>query len=144
MSSERVEIVRLLQPQGDIAALFRDEGAASAMTEAATPLFEPDFEVLFVRSDIDRASYHGFRGLRSAFLDWLEPWESYRSEIEELVDLGDRVAVLARDYARREGMSREIDFKGLSVYAFSGSKISRIEFHFDREEGMAAVGLDRD
>ena len=38
-------------------------------------------------------------------------------------------------------MEREVDFKGLSVYVFCGEKISRVEFHFDREEGFAAVGL---
>jgi ketosteroid isomerase-like protein len=136
-----VEIVRALQPQADIVALFLDEEAAIASTEAATPLFEPDFEVVLVRSDIERATYRGFEGLRSAWIDWLEPWESYRSEVEELVDLGDRVAVLVRDYGRRKGMEREVDAKGVAVYAFRGDKISRIEFHFDREEGIAAVGL---
>ena len=121
--------------------MFRDDEAATAATEAATPLFEPDFEVLFVRSDLERGTYRGFEGLRSALLDWLEPWESYRSEIEELVDLGDRVAVLVRDYGRRKGMEREVDFRGVSVYVFRGEKISRIEFHFDRAEGMASIGL---
>ncbi|TMK40297.1 MAG: nuclear transport factor 2 family protein [Actinobacteria bacterium] len=141
MSREMVEIVRALQPRADMVARFRDEETAAAAEQAATPLFEPDFEVLFVRSDVERATYRGFDGLRSAMIDWLEPWESYRSEIEELVDLGDRVAVLVRDYGRREGMEREIDFRGVSVYVFRGDRISRIEFHFDREEGMAAVGL---
>jgi hypothetical protein len=66
---------------------------------------------------------------------------SYRSEVEELVDLGDRVAVLVRDYDRRKGMEREVDAKGVAVYAFHGDKVARVEFHFDREEGIAAVGL---
>jgi ketosteroid isomerase-like protein len=136
-----VEIVRALQPQGDVVAMFRDEEAATAAEQAATELFEPDFEVVLVRSDVKRATYRGFEGLRSAWIDWLEPWESYRSEVEELVDLGDRVAVLVRDYGRRNGMKREVDAKGLAVYAFRGDKISRIEFHFDREEGIVAVGL---
>jgi ketosteroid isomerase-like protein len=89
--------------------------AAIAATEAATPLFEPDFEVVLVRSDIERATYRGFEGLRSAWIDWLEPWESCSSEVEELVDLGDRVAVLVRDYGRRKGMEREVDAKGVAV-----------------------------
>jgi ketosteroid isomerase-like protein len=141
MSQENVEIVRALQPQVDIVPLFRSEEAATAATEAATPLFEPDFEVVLVRSDVERATYRGFEGLRSAMIDWLEPWESYRSQVEELVDLGDRVAVLVRDYGRQKGMEREVDFKGVAVYVFCGDKISRIEFHFDREEGLEAVGL---
>src|SRR5438067_2934687 len=93
-----------------------------------------------VRSDIERATYRGVEGLRSALLDWLEPWESYRAEIEELVDLGDRVAVLTRDYGRRKGVEREVDFKGVSVYVFRGHKISRIEFHFDARRGLPRSG----
>ena len=141
MSQEKVEIVRALQPPGDIAALFRDDEAATAAIAAATPLFESDFEVVFVRNDLEQATYRGFEGLRSAWIDWLEPWESYRAEIEEFVDLGDRVALLTHDYGRRKEMEREVDFRGLALYAFRGNRISRVEFHFDREEGIAAVGL---
>jgi ketosteroid isomerase-like protein len=94
-----------------------------------------------VRSDLERATYWGFEGLRSAWIDWLEPWASYRSEVEELVDLGDRVAVVVRDFGRRESMEREVDAKGVAVYTFRGDKISRIEFHFDCEEGITAGGL---
>jgi ketosteroid isomerase-like protein len=141
MSREMVEIVRALQPPGDLAALFRSDEATAAAIEAATPFFEPEFETLLIRSDVERASYSGFDGLRRAWIDWLEPWESYRSELEDLIDLGDRVAVLVRDYARRPGMQREIGMHGLSVWVFRGGRISRIEFHFDRKEGLAAIGL---
>ena len=135
-----VEIVQALQPPGDIAAFFRDDDTAAAAIEAATPLFEPDFEVVLVRSDLERATYRGFEGLRSAWIDWLIPWDGYRSEIEEVVDLGDRVALLTRDFGRRQGMEREVDIRGVAIYAFSGERISRIEFHFDRDEGLAAIG----
>jgi ketosteroid isomerase-like protein len=136
-----VEVVRALQPPGDIAVLFRDENTSAAATDAAAPFFETEFETLLVRSDIERASYTGFDGLRRAFIDWLAPWESYRTETEELVDLGDRVAVFARDYGRRPGMDREIEMRGLSVWVFRDGLICRVEFHFDRQEGLAALGL---
>ncbi len=93
------------------------------------------------RPTLERATYRGFDGLRSAWIDWLEPWESYRSEVEEIVDLGDRVAVLVHDFGRRKGMEREVETHAVAMYAFRGDKISRIEFHFDREEGITAVGL---
>jgi hypothetical protein len=32
----------------------------------------------------------------------LDPWASYRTEIEEMMDLGDRVVSVICDYARRE------------------------------------------
>ena len=140
MSRENVELVRALQPQGDMTQLFRDDRMAEAAIAAAAPFFEPDFEVVFVQP-AEHSSHTGLHGLRSGWIDWLTPWESYRTETEDLVDLGDRVAVLTRDYGRRKGMDREIDFKGVSVYVFRDGKIARLEFHFDRAEGLEAVGL---
>jgi len=141
MSRENVEVVRNLQPTGvDLALVFRDEQTATALTEAATPFFHADFESAFVMP-AERSSHTGFDGLRTAWIDWLTPWESYRTEIEELIDLDDRVAVLTRDFGRREGVEPEVSFRGVAVYVFSDGKISRIEFHFDREEGLEAVGL---
>jgi hypothetical protein len=34
------------------------------------------------------------------WLEWLKPWVGYRSEIERVVDLGDDVLVLVRDFGR--------------------------------------------
>jgi ketosteroid isomerase-like protein len=140
MSEENVEIVRGLQPQADLAVLFRDDPTAAATIEAAAAFFEPDFESVFVQP-VENSTATGFAGLRAAWIDWLTPWESYRTEIEDIVDLGDRVAVLTRDFGRRKGMEREVDFKGVAIYIFRGSRIARIEFHFDRAEGLEAAGL---
>jgi hypothetical protein len=140
MSRENVDLVRALQPRTDIALLFRDDQAAAATIEAAAAFFEPDFESVFVQP-VEHSTATGFAGLRTAWIEWLTPWESYRSEIEDIVDLGDRVAVLTRDFGRRKGMDREVDFKGVAIYFFRGAKIARIEFHFDRAEGLEAAGL---
>ena len=39
------------------------------------------------------------------WLDLLEPWTDFRSEVDELTDLGDRVVMQGRQVARREGLS---------------------------------------
>ena len=71
---------QLLGPfeQGDAVTLFRDDTINAALTAASEPFFTPDFECVFVREDVGRATHQGLDGLRSAWLDWLEPWESYR------------------------------------------------------------------
>src|SRR5436190_4896665 len=38
-----------------------------------------DFECVFVREDVGRAAYFGLDGLRTAWLDWLSPWDSYNA-----------------------------------------------------------------
>jgi ketosteroid isomerase-like protein len=145
MSQDDVEIVRrLLGPfeSGDIATIFRDETIAASMVAATADLVTPDFECVFIRDDLGRTAYSGVDGLRAAWLDWLSPWESYRAEIEDVIDAGEgRVLVLTRDYARREGMEAEVYFVGGPVWTVRDGKVARIEFYWNRADGLAAVGL---
>jgi ketosteroid isomerase-like protein len=145
MSQENVELVRrLLGPfeQGDIAPLFRDETIAATITAASAPFATSDFECVFVREDVGRAAYSGLDGLRAAWLDWLEPWESYHPGVEDVIDAGnDRVVVLTRDQARPKGSSAETEFLGAPVWTVRDGKVARIEFYWDRSEGLAAAGL---
>jgi ketosteroid isomerase-like protein len=127
MSQENVELVRrLLEPfeAGDIAAIFRDEAGWAARLPAAEAFYAPDFEASFVRADVGRATYSGLDGLRAAWLDWLAPWVSYRTEIEDLIDAGEgRVVVLTRDYARPEGVGAEVSFEGAPVWTVRDGKV---------------------
>jgi ketosteroid isomerase-like protein len=145
MSKEDVEIVRrLLGPfeQGDIVPLFCDETVAASMTAASAPFFTADFECVFVRDDVGRASYSGLDGLRAAWLDWLLPWQSYHAEIEDVIDAGEgRVLVLTRDYACPKGADAEVSFVGAPVWTVRDGKVARIEFYWNRADGLAAVGL---
>jgi ketosteroid isomerase-like protein len=145
MSQEDVEIVRrLLGPfeQGDIVPLFCDETISASMTAAGAPFFTSDFECVFVRDDVGRAAYSGLDGLRAAWLDWLLPWESYHAEIEDVIDAGEgRVLVLTRDYACPKGASAEVYFVGAPIWTLRDGKVARIEFYWNRDEGIAAAGL---
>ena len=146
MSQENVEVVRrLLGPfeQGDVVPLFRDDTINASLRSASEPFFTPDFECVFVREDIRRAKYFGLDGLRTAWLDWLEPWESYHPGVEDVIDAGsDRVVVLTRDHARPRGTNAEVDFLGAPVWTLRDGKVSRIEFYWNRAEGLAAAGLE--
>src|SRR5436190_7308199 len=48
----------------------------------------------------DEETFVGLDGWRATALDWMAAMTSYRREIEKTIDLGDRVLVLAREYAR--------------------------------------------
>lgn len=145
MSQEDVKLVqRLLEPfeDADIAAIFRDDPGWAAITAAVSPVYAADFECAFIREDVGRETYSGLGGLRAAWLDWLSPWARYRTEIEELIDAGEgRVVVLTRDYARPKGTDAEVYFSGAPVWTVRDGKIARIEFYWDRAEGLRAAGL---
>jgi ketosteroid isomerase-like protein len=145
MSQENVEIVRALQPGADVdlTELFvvgNDDAAVEAAIAAAAPAFADDFVCVFhALSDEPRL---GINGLRQSWLDWLAPWESYRTEIKELVDAGDRVVVVSRDFGRRHGMDREVHFDGCAVWTVRDAKIARAEFFpTDRAAAFEAAGL---
>jgi ketosteroid isomerase-like protein len=83
----------------------------------------------------------GLDGFRSLYLRWLAPWVTYRQEIEEVVDLGERVLVLPHDFGRREGSTQEVEGKTAVLFGFRDGKIVRWEVYMVRGEGLKAVGL---
>src|SRR4051812_27815010 len=101
------------------------------MTAASAPFFTSDFECVFVRDDVGRAIYSGLDGLRAAWRDWLQPWESYYAGVEDVIDAGNgRVVVLTRDHARPKGTSSEVTFLGAPVWTVRQGKVARIEFYW--------------
>jgi ketosteroid isomerase-like protein len=80
--------------------------------------------------------------MRNAWLDWLEPWETYRAEIETLVDAGDKVLVLSRDFGRRTGMASEVELLASAVWTVRDERVARAEFFTDRAAAYAAAGLE--
>ena len=143
MSQQNVEIVRALQPQPewDLVTLLRDETTAAAMLEGFAPRFHDDFEAFAPGALMESRRYTGMEGLRDLWLEWLEPWESYRVEIENVIDAGDDVVVLTRDYGRRPGMTAEVSVLGAAVWTVRDGKIARAGFYAHRGEALEAVGL---
>jgi ketosteroid isomerase-like protein len=75
-------------------------------------------------------------------LDWIEPWETYQPNIEQIIDLGDRVVVLGRDHGRIKRADHNIEGpKGLVLYHFDAGRVTRVEYYFDRDQGVRAVGV---
>jgi ketosteroid isomerase-like protein len=142
MSKENVELVRGMQPAPDvdIAALFRDEASAAGLQAAVAPLLHPDFEAVMM-TGIGVETYRGVDGLGRAWLDWLEPWESYRTEIEDTLDFGNRVLVLPRDHGRRHGSQSEVTMQAAAVWTVADGKIVRAVFYSDRAAALEVVGL---
>jgi ketosteroid isomerase-like protein len=141
VSQENVEIVRRLQPSPDtdLVALFLDDAAFGALA----PFFHDDCEIV-APSEIRGGESEpriGLEGLRAAWLDWLDPWESYRVEIEDVIDAGEHVVVLPRDYGRRAGMDVEVGVLGGTVWTVRNGKIARVAFYLHRSEALEAAGL---
>jgi ketosteroid isomerase-like protein len=142
MPQENVELVRGLQPgpEVDIAALVRDDKTAETARAAVASVFHDDFECITVRPGV-RSTYRGFDGLRASWLDWLDPWDSYYTVIEDVIDLGDRVLVLVRDRGRRRNLAAEVELRAASLYTVRDGKVARVEAYTNRDDALKAVGL---
>lgn len=143
MSRESVELITNLQPAPDvdIAELFRNDDMWSALADAIAPFFHPDFESVAPGVPGTEKVHVGLDGLRASWLEWMEPWLAYRTEIKQAIDAGDRVLLLTHDYGRREGVAHEVKIDGSAVWTVSDAKIARACFYPARSEAFAAAGL---
>jgi ketosteroid isomerase-like protein len=146
MSQENVEIVKLIHPPSgtDLVALFGAEGVGSGGFEALRSVLTPDFEVAgenFTGAGLG-AQAQGLQGLLEGWREWIRPWDTYWTEVEEFIDAGgDHVVVLVRDHGRLDGSDAEVELRGASVWTLREGRIARIEFYADRGQALEAAGL---
>jgi ketosteroid isomerase-like protein len=144
VSQENVELVLRGQPTPDIdlTQIFRDDVLWAAAVEVNAPIRHRDFECILRGGPQGDHTYAGTDGMRQMFLDWLAPWTSYRTEIREAMDCGDRVLVLADTFGRLEGSSQEVRLPSSDVWTVRDGKIARWEAYMSRSEAFRAVGLE--
>ncbi|MBA3327680.1 MAG: nuclear transport factor 2 family protein [Solirubrobacterales bacterium] len=142
MSQENVEIVRGMQPPPDfdLVGMFDENASTSILLDAVAPSFHSDVEAVGKLS-IGDVRGSGMEGLKAVWREWLQPWESYRSEVEDVIDIDDRVVVLVRDFGRRKGMTAEVALVGAAIWTLRDGKVARVEFFADRAVALEAVGL---
>ena len=104
------------------------------------PLLTDDFQSVMV-FPAETRTYAGPEGFRKNWLDWLAPWATYRTTIDELIDVGERVVLLLRDYGRRNDMETEVELIGASICTIRDGKIARWEDYGDRADALEAAGL---
>jgi ketosteroid isomerase-like protein len=143
MSQANVALVLRLQPAAgaDVAELLRGDELWSALAAAMAPFFHPDFETVPPGVPGTESVFTGLDGLRQAWLGWMEPWLTYRTEPEQAIDAGDRVLLLMRDYGRREGGTAEVKVDGSAVWTVREGKVARAEFFAHRADAFRAAGL---
>jgi ketosteroid isomerase-like protein len=140
VSRENVELIRRQIGDVDLVEVIRSDELWAERLAEIDEGFEEDFEFV-VTVPGEPVVGHGFAEWREQFLEWTGPWESYEPKIEEIIDLGDRVVVLGTDSGRMKDMNRRVQTTGLVLYRFAGGRVARVEYYFDRQEGLRAAGL---
>jgi len=132
MTREDVEIIRAAWNawlRGDLEALFRT--------------FAPD--VVWDTShfhDWPEASYHGTEGVRRFLTEWLEVWDEYEVNVEEILAISDgRVLTLLRQRGRGRSSGAAMDLRMAQIATLRDGKVVRLENYEDRDEALEAAGL---
>jgi ketosteroid isomerase-like protein len=149
VSHENVEIVKRAQPGGiDMVKLLR---ASNAPDPAVTPesagidvtVFADDLEVEFISETGGsiRPSIPGPEGFVQGWGEWLEAWDSYEIETEELLDAGDQVVALVRVRATTKRDAVVVEHRPAALWSVRDGKVVRVRFFLERDRALDAAGL---
>ena len=101
---------------------------------AAANELPPDFELVALPPISTR--FVGPEGVAEFFADLAQAWETVRTDVEEVVELGDRVVVLGRVRNRGRGSEIELDVVAAHLWTVDGDVPGRVELIGDREEAL--------
>ena len=142
MSKENVDLVSGLigDPGMDLVPFVRDDASWAAASQRWAPALHPEFEIVGTVIGTERP-FVGVEGLREFLLDWLAPWDTYRSEVVQTNDPGDDVVTIFRIFGRRDGSTSEIEGSAAWASTIRDGKLVRIVGYADPAEALKAVGL---
>jgi ketosteroid isomerase-like protein len=143
MSQENVEIVLGLLGDADVdlARLVRDDAAWAAASQRASSVLHPDFEVIGTVVGTERP-YVGVAGFREFLLDWLAPWDAYRSEVVRTSDPDDVVVTVFRIFGRRDGSTMELQGSAAWIWTIRDGQVARIVGYADPAQALKAARLE--
>jgi ketosteroid isomerase-like protein len=132
MSQENVEIVRRTVDSINRRDLDR-------AIEAAHEDFEADWSnSVAPHGGVYRGREHA-RGLIEAFL---EAWEEFHWELQEIIEVDKaQVVVVNRVRGRGRGSGVSVDATGAQLWTITGGKVRRVKLYQSKHDALEAVGL---
>jgi ketosteroid isomerase-like protein len=73
--------------------------------------------------------------------EWLENFDNWSIDIEEVFDAGDRVLTIVHQRASPKYGGPEVEMRLAQVWTFRDGLVARMEMYADRDEALEAVGL---
>ena len=128
MSAENVEIVR------------RHLDAWSSETPARALGYMSEDVEFDARARPGGKVWHGREGVRAAIGEWVEIWDEFQLEFEELIDAGDdRVVSLWQERGRAKRSGALMSENGATVFTLAGGEIVDVLVSIDREAVLARL-----
>jgi hypothetical protein len=113
------------------------------LEEALRDVADPGVESAFLGPARELPREHrGIEGFIDGWAEWLSAFERFRVELEDVVETRGCVVTLVRLFGTPRGTTAEIENAASAVWWLRERKLTRVEFHLSREEGLRAAGLD--
>ena len=84
--------------------------------------------------------YRGRETIRSFLTGFLESWEEFRQEIEDVVVAGERVCLMIHLVARGRGSGAQVDARYAHVWTLRDGVGVRVEAYYEREAALSSLG----
>jgi ketosteroid isomerase-like protein len=116
-----------------IRAVYAAEAVVRLVGYEEGPLQVPDAEEMQLGPD----------GLVRFINSWREPWEEFRAEPKEVIDLGDRTLTLLEGFARGRASGVDVRQPLADLATYEAGRVVRMEHYWRQEQALEAVGLRR-
>jgi ketosteroid isomerase-like protein len=138
MSEQNLEFVRGLYEGAE--ALDKEQLLESlpALIEQAC---DPEIEWFEDPQRADSRVYRGHEGVLQSFTQWLEGFDEYGFALDDLIDCGDSVFVIAREEGRGRASGAPVSSAIYQLLSFRNGKVLRFREFYDRNAALEAAGL---
>jgi ketosteroid isomerase-like protein len=99
----------------------------------------PDVEWITPPEDPDPGTYKGYEGVEAYWAQWRAAVGQLNFKVEEILDSGDSVVVVARRQGRGEHSGLQISDRVIQVFDFEDGTCVRVREYYDRAAALSAV-----
>ena len=91
-------------------------------------------------SDLPEAGlYQGRAAIREFLEEFLESWQDFHQETEELIPGDGRVLIMLRSKVRGKGSGIAVEGEYAHLWTMKDGRGTRVDAYFDRQEGLRAL-----
>ena len=108
--------------------------------EAVISLLHPDVELLADHELLNSGSFTGHEGFTQWSAEWLEAWDEFRVDVNDLETIGDHfVLVDAHQVATGAGSGIAVEMDIFWAFETEGGQLRRMHLYAKRERALDAI-----
>jgi hypothetical protein len=98
-----------------------------------------DVEWITPPDDPDPGTYRGHQGIEQYWAQWRAAVGQLNFQIEEMIDAGQSVVIVARRQGKGEHSGLEVSDRVIQVFEFEGQICRRVREYYDRDAALSSI-----